>query len=205
MSTGGPGSDLEIETVTVQSSYFPVGDCDMTLVQTEGVQQILIDMNIRSDDDDPDNDTPVALQRGLHKGPRTVTVVAKPPLMRPECPLLDPSPAHHHPALVPTDEELLRLGHTPEERMTVRTTLSFTDRHHRFLLKKVSDGIFATQSAAVANAIERMMQDEEEREVALSALAEEIRLRIRTARSKYVDRQAAFSSAHAAVEASRGK
>ena len=89
--------------------------------------------------------------------------------------------------------------------MTVRTTLSFTDRHHRFLLKKVSDGIFATQSAAVANAIERMMQDEEEREVALSALAEEIRLRIRTARSKYVDRQAAFSSAHAAVEASCGK
>ncbi len=89
--------------------------------------------------------------------------------------------------------------------MTVRTTLSFTDRHHCFLLKKVSDGVFATQSAAVANAIERMMQDEEEREVALSALAEEIRLRIRTARSKYVDRQAAFSSAHAAVEASRGK
>ena len=178
MPTGGPGSDLEIETITVQSSYFPVADCDMTLVQTEGVQQILIDMNIRSDDDDPDNDTPVALQRGLHKGPRTVTVVAKPPLMRPKCPLLDPSPAHHHPALVPTDEELLRLGHTPEERMTVRTTLSFTDRHHRFLLKKVSDGVFATQSAAVANAIERMMQDEEEREVALSALAEEIRLRI---------------------------
>ena len=89
--------------------------------------------------------------------------------------------------------------------MTVRTTLSFTDRHHRFLLKKVRDGVFATQSAAVANAIERMMQDEEEREVALSALAEEIRLRMRTARSKYVDRQAAFSSAHAAVEASRGK
>ena len=71
--------------------------------------------------------------------------------------------------------------------MTVRTTLSFTDRHHRFLLKKVSDGVFATQSAAVANAIERMMQDEEEREVALSALAEEIRLRLLTARSKYVD------------------
>ena len=72
-------------------------------------------------------------------------------------------------------------------------------------MKKVSDGVFATQSAAVANAIERMMQDEEEWEVALSTLAEEIRLRIRTARSKYVDRQAAFSSAHAAVEASRGK
>ena len=89
--------------------------------------------------------------------------------------------------------------------MTVKTTLSFTDRHHRFLSEKVRDGEFPTQSAAVANAIERMMQDEEEREVALSALAEEVRVRMRMARSKYDDRQAAFSSAHAAVEASRGK
>jgi len=59
--------------------------------------------------------------------------------------------------------------------MTVKTTLSFTDRHHRFLSEKVKDRPFATQSAAVANAVERMMQDEEEREVALAALAEEVR------------------------------
>ncbi|MCY3597753.1 MAG: hypothetical protein OXG71_10025 [Rhodospirillales bacterium] len=89
--------------------------------------------------------------------------------------------------------------------MTVKTTLSFTDRHHRFLSEKVKDGLFATQSAAVANAVERMMQDEEERKVALAALAEEVRARMRTARSEYVDREAAFSTARVVVEASRSK
>ncbi len=89
--------------------------------------------------------------------------------------------------------------------MTVKTTLSFTDRHHRFLLEKVREGQFPTQSATVANAIEHMMQDEEEREVALSALAEEARVRMQTARSEYVDRETAFSTARAAVEKPRGK
>ena len=32
--------------------------------------------------------------------------------------------------------------------MTVKTTLSFTDRHHQFLSEKVGQGVFATQSAA---------------------------------------------------------
>ena len=43
----------------------------------------------------------------------------------------------------------------------------------------------------------------EEREVALSALAEEVRARMQTARSEYVDREGAFSAARAVVEASR--
>ena len=47
--------------------------------------------------------------------------------------------------------------------MTVKTTLSFTDRHHRFLTDKVGQGVFASQSAAVAAALEQMMRDEEER------------------------------------------
>ena len=38
--------------------------------------------------------------------------------------------------------------------MSVKTTLSFTERHHGFLLAKVREGVFATQSAAVAAAIE---------------------------------------------------
>ena len=87
--------------------------------------------------------------------------------------------------------------------MTVKTTLSFTDRHHRFLSEKVGEGVFATQSAAVASAVEQMMQDEQEREIALSALAEEIRTRMQTVRSAYVDDEQAFSAARAAVEASR--
>ena len=87
--------------------------------------------------------------------------------------------------------------------MTVKTTLSFTGRHHDFLMEKVNEGVFATQSAAVAAAVEQMIQDDREREVALSALAEEIRERMRTARSEYIDDEQAFSAARAAVEASR--
>ncbi len=87
--------------------------------------------------------------------------------------------------------------------MTIKTTLSFTDRHHRFLSEKVDEGVFATRSAAVASAIEQMMQDDQEREIALSALADEIRARMQTTRSEYVDGEQVFSAARAAVEASR--
>ena len=89
--------------------------------------------------------------------------------------------------------------------MSVKTTLSFTERHHGFLLAKVREGVFATQSAAVAAAIEQMIQDEAEWEVALSALAEEIRARVRTPRSEFVDRERAFASARATVHAARGR
>lgn len=87
--------------------------------------------------------------------------------------------------------------------MPVKTTLSFTERHHRFLLSKVREGIFATQSAVVAAAVEQMIQDEAEREVALSALADEIRARARTPRSEFVDQEQAFSSALATIDAAR--
>ena len=87
--------------------------------------------------------------------------------------------------------------------MTIKTTLSLTDRHHRFLSEKVGEGVFATQSAVVASAIEQMMQDDEEREIALSALADEFHTRMQTERSEYVDDEQAFSAARAAVEASR--
>lgn len=88
--------------------------------------------------------------------------------------------------------------------MTVKTTLSFTDRHHRFLKEKVSEGVFATQSAGVAAAIERMMQDEAEREVALSALVDEVRARLATPRTEYVDSTQAFAAARATIAAARG-
>ena len=39
-------------------SFFPVGNGDMTLVQTEGGHNLLIDMNIRAAADDPGDDTP---------------------------------------------------------------------------------------------------------------------------------------------------
>ena len=88
--------------------------------------------------------------------------------------------------------------------MTVKTTLSFTDRHHRFLSEKVGQGVFATQSAAVAAALEQMMQDEQEREVALSALAHEIRARMVTPREAFIEQNDAFAAARATIGTARG-
>jgi len=87
--------------------------------------------------------------------------------------------------------------------MTVKTTLSFTDRHHRFLTEKVGQGVFASQSAAVAAAIEQMVRDEEERDMALGAIAEDIRARLQTPISDYVDAEGAFATARARLRAAR--
>ena len=55
------------------------------------------------------------------------------------------------------------------------------------------EDIFTTQSVAtVAASVER--------EVALSALAEQIRARVRTPRSEFVDQDRAFASSRAAIE-----
>jgi len=82
--------------------------------------------------------------------------------------------------------------------MTVKTTLSFTDRHHRFLTEKVGQGVYASQSAAVAAALEQMIRDEEERDIALGALAEEIRARLATPLSEFVEQDDAFAAARRA-------
>ena len=87
--------------------------------------------------------------------------------------------------------------------MTVKTTLSFTDRHHRFLTEKVGQGAFASKSAAVAAALEQMIRDEEARDMALGALADEIRSRLQTPRSDYMDGDDAFAAARAQLQASR--
>jgi Arc/MetJ-type ribon-helix-helix transcriptional regulator len=70
--------------------------------------------------------------------------------------------------------------------MTVRTTLSFTDRHHRFLARKVEEGVFASTSAAVASAVEAMIEDDAARETALAAMAEAIRARVAAPPETYI-------------------
>ena len=86
--------------------------------------------------------------------------------------------------------------------MTVKTTLSFTDRHHRFLTEQVEKGVFASTSASVAAAVEQMIQDEEARQVILSTLAEEIRARASTPRAAYRDADETFAAVFAEIEAS---
>lgn len=56
--------------MTANLSYFPVGNGDMTLVQTGGGHKILIDMNIRSGADDPDDETPNVASKLRDKLPR---------------------------------------------------------------------------------------------------------------------------------------
>jgi len=79
--------------------------------------------------------------------------------------------------------------------MTVKTTLSFTDRHHDFLKSKVEQGVFATPSAAVATAIEQLIEDEIHRQNALDAISSAIAKRMETPRSEFVTGEGLFSSA----------
>ena len=44
--------------------------------------------------------------------------------------------------------------------MTVKTTLSVTDRQHQYFKQRGGEGIYASTGSAVAAAVERMMQDE---------------------------------------------
>jgi Arc/MetJ-type ribon-helix-helix transcriptional regulator len=84
--------------------------------------------------------------------------------------------------------------------MTVKTTLSFTDRHHGWLARKVEQGVYATQSAAVAAAVERMMEDEAEQEAMLAAMADEIRERMKTPESEFLDHDELFARVFAAMD-----
>jgi Arc/MetJ-type ribon-helix-helix transcriptional regulator len=71
--------------------------------------------------------------------------------------------------------------------MTVKTSLSFTDRHHRFIAEKVAQGAFASLSGAVAAGVERMIEDERGRDIALGAMAGEIRRRLQTPADDFID------------------
>ncbi len=71
--------------------------------------------------------------------------------------------------------------------MTVKTSLSFTDRHHRFIAEKVAQGAFASLSGVVAAGVERMIEDERDRDIALDAMASEIRRRMQTPADEFID------------------
>jgi hypothetical protein len=49
-----------------------------------------------------------------------------------------------------------------------------------------------------------MMQDEQERDVALEALAQEIRARMETPRDTFIDQKDAFAAARRTIGAARG-
>jgi antitoxin ParD1/3/4 len=87
--------------------------------------------------------------------------------------------------------------------MTVKTTLSFTDRHHEFMVKQVEQGTYATQSSLVADAIEQLIRQNEAREIALTAMSDEIRRRFETPREEYISEEEAFGPAWKAIDRTR--
>lgn len=84
--------------------------------------------------------------------------------------------------------------------MTVKTTLSFTDRHHAFLSRKVREGTFATASAGVAAAVERLMAEEAEQQAMIDAMAEDIRERLKTPIDEYLSVAEVFSEVYADLD-----
>lgn len=71
--------------------------------------------------------------------------------------------------------------------MTVKTAVSFTERHHQYAKQKVKEGSFASVSSLVAQGIEKLMQEEQEREAVLSGMSEAIRTRMQTPRSEFIE------------------
>ena len=64
--------------------------------------------------------------------------------------------------------------------MTIKSSVSFTERHHDFALRKSKEGQFGSVSSVVAAGIEQLMQDERERDEALDAMSTAIRDRLAT-------------------------
>ncbi|MYF89167.1 MAG: hypothetical protein F4186_07315 [Boseongicola sp. SB0676_bin_33] len=71
--------------------------------------------------------------------------------------------------------------------MTVKTAVSFTERHHEFAKRKVREGSCASVSSLVAQGIERLMQEEGEREAVLAGMADAIGARMQTPRSEFIE------------------
>ena len=71
--------------------------------------------------------------------------------------------------------------------MTIKSTVSFTDKHHSFAKQKAEEGQHGSVSSVVAAGIERLIQDEEERGIALKAMEETIRARAETSREDWVE------------------
>ena len=71
--------------------------------------------------------------------------------------------------------------------MTIKSSVSFTDRHHDFALRKSKEGQFGSVSSVVAAGIEQLMQDERERDEAIDAMSSAIKDRLATPEADWKD------------------
>ncbi len=88
--------------------------------------------------------------------------------------------------------------------MLVKATICLPDRNHHLLSVKAGQGILASQSATSAAALQQMMQDEKERQVALSAVGQEIRIRMEAPSAAFIDQEDAFAAARVTIGAAHG-
>ena len=70
--------------------------------------------------------------------------------------------------------------------MTVKSSVSFTERHHKFARQKVESGVYNSVSGLVALGIERLMQDEVEREIMLQNLSQTVARRMQTPKESWI-------------------
>lgn len=71
--------------------------------------------------------------------------------------------------------------------MTVKTTVSFTDRHHEYAHAKVKEGVFASVSSLVAAGIEQVMREDAERDAMLEGMKNTIKKRMETPAHEWVE------------------
>lgn len=71
--------------------------------------------------------------------------------------------------------------------MTVKSTVSFTDKHHQYAKNKAQKGESSSVSSVVAAGLELLIQDEQEREAAMQAMSESIKNRLSTPREEWLD------------------
>lgn len=71
--------------------------------------------------------------------------------------------------------------------MTVKATVSLTERHHAYARQKAKEGKHGSVSSVVAAGLERLMQDEAEREIALGAMHNAIKERMAAPEKDWLD------------------
>lgn len=71
--------------------------------------------------------------------------------------------------------------------MTVKSTVSFTDKHHEFAARKVKEGTYASVSSVIAAGLEQLIKEEAEREAALEAMKETIQRRMATPADEWLE------------------
>jgi len=90
--------------------------------------------------------------------------------------------------------------------MTVKSSISFTDRHHKFLKQKVEEGVSPSVSSLVASGVERLIQEEAQQQAMLEGLTKIIEARMQTPEDEWIvveENDSIFDEARARLHSSK--